>query len=209
MAEILAAAREVYIEKGFNDLVISDIAKRAGVVDGSVYRYFGTKRDLLFQVAADWLRENVSRNEEDLAQIDGGWDQIRFYVSRHLATLHSQPELSSLVFIHLRPDPDYKSTELFQLTRAYSEQMVNVIQRGITKGELRGDVSPNLVRDIIFGSLEHRSWSYLRGEGGFSPAKIADELMDCLRLGLAVRTKSEELDETIARLESVVATLRS
>jgi AcrR family transcriptional regulator len=49
-AEILAAAREVFLDKGFERSSVAEIAARVGVVEGLVYTYFPTKRELLNEV---------------------------------------------------------------------------------------------------------------------------------------------------------------
>ena len=57
VADILAAARQVIAEKGYENVLMSDIADRAGIVEGSLYRYFESKQDLLTKVADDWFEE--------------------------------------------------------------------------------------------------------------------------------------------------------
>ena len=47
---ILRAAQEVFSQKGLADSNISEIAKKAGVVDSIIYHYFKNKEDLLFSV---------------------------------------------------------------------------------------------------------------------------------------------------------------
>ena len=57
ISDIMLAARVVFTEKGYNDALISDIADRAGVVEGSIYRFFTNKRDLLVRVVEHWYEE--------------------------------------------------------------------------------------------------------------------------------------------------------
>ena len=47
---ILEAAIEVFAEKGFHHARISDIARRAGVADGTIYLYFRNKDDVLLTI---------------------------------------------------------------------------------------------------------------------------------------------------------------
>lgn len=209
MSEILAAAREVYVAKGLGDLLISDVARKAGVVDGSVYRYFRTKRDLIFNLAEDWMRGLIDSNIKELSGVAGGWSQVRFFVRRHLATYENHPELSRLVFLNLRPDPEYRSSKLFSLVKSYTDVFVNIIQSGIRNGDFRSTVSPGLVRDIVLGSLEHRTWSYLRGEGELDAERLADELVEFLRVGLQIESRPRTLEDAIVRLESIVTQLKA
>ena len=60
IAGMMRAARAVFIEKGYEEALLSDIAVRADVVEGSIYRYFENKRDLLVKVIEDWYETMLS-----------------------------------------------------------------------------------------------------------------------------------------------------
>ena len=203
-ADIMAAARAVFAEKGFNDTVISEIADRAGVVEGSIYRYFRNKRELMFRVAEDWFEEMISTDEPTLAAVRGTWNRLRFIIHRHLTSIRSQPDLSRLVFQHLRPDPGYRDTRLFALHQSYTSRLTSLVQEGIEAGDIRADLSPALVRDMIYGCIEHRTWAFLREEGDFDPDALADQVTDLVRHGLQTRDEPSGLDEALARLEHAV-----
>ena len=113
-ADILEAAQAVFAERGFNDAVMSEIAERAGVVEGSIYRYFRNKRDLMFRMAEAWFEDMIEGDETMLGAISGARNRLRFIVHRHLRSIHDYPDLSRLVFQHLRPETDYRDTKLFR-----------------------------------------------------------------------------------------------
>ena len=46
MREILQVAAQVFREKGYSEALTAQIAARAGVVEGTIYRYFPGKREL-------------------------------------------------------------------------------------------------------------------------------------------------------------------
>src|SRR5258708_19998646 len=48
--QILDAATRVFASKGFNRATIRDVARDAGVADGTIYNYFANKTDLLFRL---------------------------------------------------------------------------------------------------------------------------------------------------------------
>ena len=58
-AEIVAAALEVFAEKGFAAAKLDEIATRAGVSKGSLYLYFETKEDLFRAVVRQALAPNI------------------------------------------------------------------------------------------------------------------------------------------------------
>lgn len=206
-ADILVAARQVLAERGYSETIMADIAERAGIVEGSIYRYFRNKRDLMFQMSEDWFEEMIASDEATLQAIPGARNRLRFIVHRHLISIQREPDLSRLVFQHLRPDSDYRETRLFALNRSYTARVTRAIQAGIEANEVRPDLSPSLVRDVIFGSVEHRTWAFLRGEGDFDSEQIADELVDMVWRGLAAKNTGTDLPTTLDRLERAVEIL--
>lgn len=60
-AEILAAALEVFAERGFQAARLEEVAKRAGVSKGALYLYFETKADLFRAVVRDAVSPNLDR----------------------------------------------------------------------------------------------------------------------------------------------------
>ena len=128
IADIMLAARAVFTEKGYNDALISDIAERAGVVEGSIYRFFTNKRDLLVRVVEHWYEEMLARDDEQFAGVRGTWNKIRFIIHHHLMSIRREPALTRLVFQELRPDPDYRKTHLFQLNQTYTHRIIDVVR---------------------------------------------------------------------------------
>ena len=53
--KILQAATQLLTEKSFNEISLSEIARRSGLAKGSVYYYYKTKDDLLYDVADGYL----------------------------------------------------------------------------------------------------------------------------------------------------------
>jgi len=208
ISDIMLAARAVFTEKGYSEALISDIAERAGVVEGSIYRFFANKRDLLVRVVEHWYEEMLARNDEQFTSVRGTWNRIRFIVHLHLASIRREPALSRLVFQELRPDPDYRKTRLFQLNQAYTHRIIDVVKEAVAAGEFRADVSPGLVRDLVYGCIEHRTWAFLRNEGDFELDATADSITDIVYRGLAIDQGARDpLEDTLERLERVAARL--
>jgi TetR/AcrR family fatty acid metabolism transcriptional regulator len=208
IADIMLAAKQVFAEKGYNDALISDIAERAGVVEGSIYRFFTNKRDLLVQVVENWYDGLLFEESKQFGGVRGTWNRIRFIVHQHLVTIKREPALSRLVFQELRPDPGYRKTRLFQLNQAYTHRIVDVVGEAVTTGEFRNDVSPHLVRDMIYGCIEHRTWAFLRNEGDFDSDETADDITDVVYRGLVAPSSDQEPPSPVlSRLERVASRL--
>lgn len=207
IADIMRAAREVFTERGYSEALISEIAERAGVVEGSIYRFFTNKHDLLVRVVETWYESMLQRDAEQFAAMRGTWNQIRYIVHHHLASIREEPALSRLVFQELRPDPNYRRTRLFQLNQAYTHRIIDVVRAGMASGEFRADASPTLVRAMLYGSIEHLTWAYLRKEGDFDLTTATDGITDMIFRALAATpppaSAREPLIAAIERLERV------
>jgi len=209
VADILHAARDVLMEKGYHEALISDIADRAGVVEGSIYRFFANKRDLLVKTVEHWYEDMLAHDEEQFRGVRGTWNRIRFIVHQHLVSIRREPALSRLVFQELRPDPGYRKTRLFQLNQAYTHRIVDIVKAAMASGEFRTDVSPSLVRDMVFGAVEHRTWAFLRAEGDFNLDETADGVTDLVYRGLVVGAAQEPVAQLAPRLEAAIERLEA
>ncbi|HHW32648.1 MAG TPA: TetR/AcrR family transcriptional regulator [Paracoccus solventivorans] len=202
IADIMRSAREVFTEKGYSESLISDIAERAGVVEGTIYRFFENKRDLLQRVAEAWYVEMMEASEPGFGAVQGEWNRIHYVVYSHLEALQRDPGLARLVFHELRPDPHYRSTRLFELNRAYTRRIAEIVREGAARGVFRADVSPSLVRDMVYGTIEHRTWAFLRNEGAFDLEATAREITNIVYGGLLPRAPGgAPRDEILARLD--------
>ncbi len=209
IADILQAARDVFTEKGYHEALISDIADRAGVVEGSIYRFFANKRDLLVKTVEHWYEDMLADDEEQFRGVRGTWNRIRFVVHHHLATIRREPALSRLVFQELRPDPDYRKTRLFQLNQAYTHRIVEIVKAAMASREFRSDVPPSLVRDMVYGAVEHRTWAFLRNEGDFNIDETADGVTELVYRGLVMQPSEEPAAKLTRRLEMAVEKLEA
>ncbi len=210
IGDIMKAAKEVFADKGYNDALITDIALRAGVVEGSIYRFFANKRELLIKVVELWFEEVLSQDAAHLAAVRGVWNQIHSIVYNHLMTIRRDPALARLMFQEIRPSPDYRNSRLFKLNQAYTNRLVDVVKKAIESGELRADTSPGLVRDMVFGCIEHRTWAFLRNEGDFDPEKTADAITNVVYRGLAMgEPTAGPLDSVFIRLEAATTRLET
>jgi AcrR family transcriptional regulator len=208
VADIMLTARAVFREKGYNDAVIAEIAERAGVVEGTIYRYFAGKRDLLIKVVEHWYEEMLTDYDRQLQGIRGTWNRLRFMVWRHLSVIHNDPAMCSLIFNELRSGPEYRETAVFELNREYTNRTLAIVQDAMDGGEFRTGIPLRVVRDMIYGGVEHHIWSFLRGEGDFSPEESADAITDIIYRGLARPGAAiDRGEQAIRRLEEVAERL--
>lgn len=203
VTDILKAGREVVQEKGYEGVTVAEIADRAGIVEGTVYRYFKNKEELLLRVAEEWFTECYA-DLADIGTFSGVYNQLRYLIWHSLKTIKAGPAISRYVMTEVRPREDYKDTVIFDLNRRYTLQMREVFAQAMASGEFSHDVSERLLRDMVFGTVEHSTWRFLRGEGDFDPAKIADEIAAVVYRGMSARPMAEDtFSGLVERLERV------
>ena len=69
--EIIAAARDTFLEKGFERALVSEIAGKVGVVEGLLYSYFPTKRDMLNEVLRGMYEPLIREIEDGFSRLHG------------------------------------------------------------------------------------------------------------------------------------------
>jgi TetR/AcrR family transcriptional regulator, fatty acid metabolism regulator protein len=210
MVEILAAARAVLAKNGYENFLTIDVASLCGVSEATIYRYFPTKRELLAKVAEDWFGEILAVEPRILKESDI-FQQFRRVIRHSLMVIRQEPALSRFVLTELRADPAYRSTHIYALNRRFTSAVVNLVKRAVERGVFRDDVSPSLVRDLIFGGIEHRTWSFLRGQGDFDVDEVADSIANILFRGLlrSDPIDPEKFELAVSRLEADAARLNA
>jgi TetR/AcrR family fatty acid metabolism transcriptional regulator len=208
VADIMSAARRVIADRGYENALMSEIAEQAGIVEGSLYRYFENKRDLLTKVVDDWFEEVLS-TDSGLASIRGTWNRLRHLTWRALTTIRSQPALSRYMLLEIRRDPDYRLSRSFKLNRRFTAEVSEVFESAMAAGEFRRDVPISLLRDMVFGCIEHSTWKFLRGEGDFAVDEVADGIATLIVRGMATESPRsvDKLDDVAARLEKAAANM--
>lgn len=189
MDGILDAAQAVFCDKGYEAAVVSEIAARLGVVEGTVFKYFPTKRELLLKVLERWYLKMSGDYAQDLAGVEGARPRLRLLVWRHLRSLRDNPQLCALMFREVRQGADYRGSRLHELNRRYTGLLMAVIEDGVKAGEFRADIPATLLRDLVYGGIEHHAWNYLQGRGKLDVEGITDGLMTILKEGIAPRAR--------------------
>ena len=138
--ELLDAALDLFVEKGFAATRSEEVAARAGVSKGTLFLYFPSKEDLFKAV----VRENiVGRVQEGLSEV-AGWqgstaDLLRFVLQewwvRYGATKASG--ISKLVMSEASNFPELAHFYHQEVVQPGLELIRGVLQRGIDRGEFR------------------------------------------------------------------------
>lgn len=184
-AQIVEAAREVFAEKGYEAAAMAEIARRVGVVEGAIYRHFGGKRDLLFEVLKGFYEAQIEPIRTALPGVRGAHSRLRFVIWSYLNGLTVDPPMSRLVIREIRAHADYEGSAFKDLNREVARIALQAIADGVEDGEVRTDVRPTMLRDLILGGIEHLAWDAVSGRSTLDIQMVADELTDLIWRGIA------------------------
>src|SRR3989449_6604629 len=95
-ARILDAAIRVFAERGFHSATVAEIARAAGVADGTIYLYFKGKDDLLLRLFDEKMTELVAEMKAAVAQERSAAEKLKRFIQLHLALVERNPELASV-----------------------------------------------------------------------------------------------------------------
>lgn len=181
---ILEAARAAFAEKGFDATTVAGIAARIDVVEGTIYKYFDSKRDLMLAVLARWYEQLLNRGEAVLNEAADPPGALYRLIRLHLEAIRDDPLLCRLMFREVRGEHDYQGSALHRMNRRYAGLLTRVLSDGVSRGYFRADLSVPLLRDTIYGGMEHHSWPYLFGRGGLDVEPLARSFSELISRGI-------------------------
>lgn len=152
--EIIEAALELFVLNGFAATKLTEVAQRAGVVKGTLYRYFDTKEDL-FRAA---VRHLVAANlvlVEHAVPIDGTVAAVVPAMLRQVArgvTGSRIPSIVRMVLAESRVFPDLATIWHDEVVSPILNGVAAIISKGQVSGEIRGG-DPRLHALSVIGPL--------------------------------------------------------
>src|SRR3954453_21268055 len=84
-ARIMDAAVKVFAERGFHTATVAEIARSAGVADGTIYLYFKGKDDLLLRLFDEKMTALLAEAREELEREKSAPDKLQRFIQLHLA----------------------------------------------------------------------------------------------------------------------------
>ena len=174
-AEILAAALDLFAEKGFSATRMEDVARRAGISKAGVYLYFKDKMSLLQALVNEMAGANVSVARGIAEQHDGPVGPllatILTFMARQLRDTRF-PELLKVVISESRAHPDIGRLYLDSVIRQGLPLFEDLLRRGMARGEFRA-IDPELaVKAMIAPMLLAAIWKTVLQPIGAEPLDI-------------------------------------
>jgi len=124
--KIADALRSLLENKDFSAVTTAEIAKRAGVTEALIYKYFKDKRDLLYQVLGEYLDQYHLQVELDLKGIKGALNKIRKLIWSHINVYATNRVFAKILLLEVRSFSDYYRSGPYKLVKKYSDVLLDV-----------------------------------------------------------------------------------
>ncbi len=153
--KIMRSFSNLMAQKDFHSITTAEIAGNAEVTEGLIYKYFKDKKDLLYQVLNEHFFEFQAKIENRIANEKTCVEQLEVIIFSSLESYAENRIFSRILLLEVRNSLDFFDSCAYGMVRKYSRTILEIIEKGIKKGELRSDVDPFLLRKVILGAIEH------------------------------------------------------
>lgn len=189
--EITAAALTLFVEKGYANTRLEDVAAQAGVSKGTVYLYFANKQELFKAVVREGLVSPISEVRGLIDQYEGkAFDLLSMVLHGWWQRIGSTPVsgIPKLIIAEARNFPEIADFYLAEVVRPGLEAITRIIENGIAAGEFRPVDTRHTAQLVFAPTLLVSCWCNSlapRDPDGMDPLRIIDEHIEMLRRGLA------------------------
>jgi TetR/AcrR family fatty acid metabolism transcriptional regulator len=182
---ILEAAVKVFACKGYFAARVADIARHAGVADGTIYLYFRNKEDILVSLFAETMAEHIEKGRAEIATVEGAVQRLRVIAQHHLRLLGGNRDLAVVFQVELRQSTKFMERFTAGWLHDYLAIISEVLEEGQREGTLRADLSRRLATKAFFGALDEMVTSWILSAKEYDLVSQAVPVVDLFLRGAA------------------------
>ena len=174
---ILRAAVKVFAQKGFFNSKVADVAKEAGIADGTVYLYFKSKDEILHSVFDRAMEEFISEGKREIADVAEPDKKLRKIAHLHLERLSADRNLAIVFQVELRGSTKFMEEFSGGGFAEYLDIIRQTIAEGQRQGVFRKDLKPVICAKILYGALDEMVTNWILSKKSYPLAPMADEVL--------------------------------
>lgn len=184
--EILAAAVRIFSRKGFNGATTKEIAAEAGVAEGTIFRYFKTKKDLLLGMVGPYLVETL---ETAIEEVSGKTDEVilKAILRNRSDLIKKNLDLIRLLLAEGHFHPELREIFAEKVIIKAAGVLEQLITDRVRQGEFK-DIDPGIATRIFAGMMvTFVLWkTYLPGEKFmvFNDEEVIDNIVEIFLHGI-------------------------
>jgi len=152
---ILQAAIEVFSEKGYSAAATSEIAQKAGVAEGTIFRYYKTKKDLLLSIVGPtmsrMLAPFVMRNFNGVLDVpyDNFEEFLRTFIINRLEFARRNFKILKILIQEIPFQPVLREQFAQNILSKVLERVIEIVEHFKAKGEVIELPTPAILRFTI------------------------------------------------------------
>ncbi|HEY6804191.1 MAG TPA: TetR/AcrR family transcriptional regulator [Pyrinomonadaceae bacterium] len=181
---ILRAAISVFAHNGYFNSKVADIAREAGVADGTVYLYFKSKEDILHSVFHRTVDEAISEAKKIVETISDPRKKLRQIALLHLERLGADRDLAVVFQVELRGSTKFMEEFSAAGFAEYLMLIRTTFEEGQQAGVFRQDLNAKIVAKILFGALDEMATNWILSKRRYKLAPMADQVLDIFLNGV-------------------------
>lgn len=181
---ILEAAVKVFAEQGFYQSTISQIAREAGVADGTIYLYFKNKDDILVQFFTYKTKLVFDKFREEVNRADNCYDKLRNLIRRHLEEFQNDRNMAVLYQAETHQNSRLVEEQIKEMSKLYLDIVSEIVEQGQEEGRIRKDIYVSLVKRFILGGVDEVINTWLHSGAKYDLLSMADPLVDLFIRGI-------------------------
>lgn len=149
-AQILEAAAKVFARKGFHQTTTREVATEAGMAEGTIYNYFGNKRELLVALVAHLGTSTFWPLLDQIRHVEGP-DFFRLILRDRIALIRQYGAHITVVLSELLHDEELRLAFIQRVGLRLLVAILPEIQRRIDRGEFRR-IEPQVLLPMFMGA---------------------------------------------------------
>jgi len=182
---ILRAATQVFARNGYFNSKVADIARVAGVADGTVYLYFKSKEEILHSIFDRSVESAILEVRKQLERIADPREKLRRIANLHLERLGADRDLAVVFQVELRSSTKFMEEFSAAGFAEYLGLIRATFEEGQRAGVFRKDLNAKVVSKILFGALDEMATNWILSKRRYRLAPMADEVMDIFLSGVS------------------------
>jgi len=184
---ILRAATKVFARNGYFNSKVADVARVAGVADGTVYLYFKSKEEILRSIFDRGVGEAVAEARARLAALSDPREKLREIARLHLERLGADRDLAVVFQVELRGSTKFMEEFSAAGFAEYLGLIREAVEEGQRTGVFRRELKSKTVAKILFGALDEMATNWILSPRRYRLAPVADEVLDIILGGVSAR----------------------
>jgi len=184
---ILRAATRVFARSGYFNSKVADIARAAGVADGTVYLYFKSKEEILHSIFDRSVDEAIADARKRLKKLDDPREKLRRIALLHLERLGADRDLAVVFQVELRGSTKFMEEFSAAGFAEYLALIRTTFEEGQRAGVFRRELNAKVVAKILFGALDEMATNWIISKRRYKLAPMADQVLDIFLNGVATK----------------------